>query len=475
MPLCTANSKKDRHLKFYRFPSGKSKEKQELRKKWINLISRKGLNNPTESQKVCSQHFVGGMKTYINNLPLIVPKATRPSITKETTTVPSRNRDVELVNKATAAYEKTNANLSKQVPKNKTAEEEIVARKERIEKLEIELTNKVEKLSAECEKLQQNFEREQKIKFHVDNIKDDNQRFHFYTGFTDYQIFKIVFESFGPAVHKLIYYDSNTNAQKVNENGSKRGPNRSLSAEREFFLVLVRLRCGLLKEDLSYRAGISTSHFSRIFITWIDFLQSRFRSLPIWASKETVKETMPKCFEDTYPTTRVIIDATEVFIEMPSSMRSQNETYSNYKHHNTAKGLVGIAPSGAVTFVSDSYAGRCSDNAITRDCGILNLLEKEDSVMADKGFSIADDLPPDTYLNIPSFFRNSACLNIHEETETRRIASVRVHVERSIRRIKTFRILRTIFPISMAADLNKMWVVCAYLTNFLPPLIAESD
>ena len=119
VPLCTANSKKDRHLKFYRFPSGKSKEKQEVRKKWINLISRKGLNNPTESHRVCSQHFVGGMKTYMNNLPLIVPKATRPTIAKERTTVRSRNRYVELVNKATAAYEKTNANLSKQVPRNK--------------------------------------------------------------------------------------------------------------------------------------------------------------------------------------------------------------------------------------------------------------------------------------------------------------------------------------------------------------------
>ena len=85
VPLCTANSKTDKHLKFYRFPDGKLKEKQELRKKWINLISRKGLNNPTESHRVCFQHFVGGVKTYINNLLLIVPKATRPTIAKEST------------------------------------------------------------------------------------------------------------------------------------------------------------------------------------------------------------------------------------------------------------------------------------------------------------------------------------------------------------------------------------------------------
>ena len=59
-----------------------------------------------------------------------------------------------------------------------------------------------------------------------------------------------------------------------------------------------------------------------------------------------------------YPTIRVIIDCSELFIETPSSFRSQGATYSSYKHHNTAKGLVGISPLGAVAFVSDLYSGR---------------------------------------------------------------------------------------------------------------------
>ena len=91
-----------------------------------------------------------------------------------------------------------------------------------------------------------------------------------------------------------------------------------------------------------------------------------------------------------YPTTRVIIDCTEIFTEMPTSYRSQSATFSSYKHHNTAKGLVGIAPSGAVTFVSDLYAGRSSDQKITKHCGILNLLENGDSLMANRGFDIKE-------------------------------------------------------------------------------------
>ncbi len=77
----------------------------------------------------------------------------------------------------------------------------------------------------------------------------------------NYETFKILFDSFGPVVNKLVYYYSNTNASKLCENGSKMGPKLKLSAEQEMFLVLVRLRCGLLDEDVAYTAGISVSHF----------------------------------------------------------------------------------------------------------------------------------------------------------------------------------------------------------------------
>ena len=109
---------------------------------------------------------------------------------------------------------------------------------------------------------------------------------------------------------------------------------------------------------MSVRFNLSTSYISRILITWIDFLYSQLRMLPIWALKNTVVETMPTCSKEYYPSTRVILDCTEIFIEIPTSYRSQSVTFSNYKHHNAEKGLIGIAPNGAVTFVSDLYSGR---------------------------------------------------------------------------------------------------------------------
>ena len=99
------------------------------------------------------------------------------------------------------------------------------------------------------------------------------------------------------------------------------------------------------------------------------------------------------------------------------------------------------------------------------DCGILQLLEEGDSVMADRGFEIQDLLAKKkVYLNIPPFMRCKDQLSPEEE-ETRDAASVRIHVERAIERVKNYNILTQITPNSMAEDLNKIWKVCALLTN----------
>ncbi|XP_057293202.1 uncharacterized protein LOC130621831 [Hydractinia symbiolongicarpus] len=296
--------------------------------------------------------------------------------------------------------------------------------------MKVEITKKENSLLAEINSLQTEVDEN---KFTVDRFKHNTAHFKFYTGFESYEMFKLVLEYLQPAADSLIYWGSNTNIENTKTYNGKRERSRATTAETEFFMILIRLRCGFPIEDMAIRFNMSTSNVSRIFITWIDFLHTQLRVLPIWASKKTVAETMPKCFKDLYPTTRVIIDCTEIFTEMPSSYRSQSATFSSYKHHNTAKGLVGIAPSGAVTF-----------NMVTR-------------LMADRGFDIEEDLPDGVTLNIPAFLKGKTQLDLGEELETRRIASVRVHVERAINRVKNFKILQSIFPLSMAPDLNKVW------------------
>ena len=45
-----------------------------------------------------------------------------------------------------------------------------------------------------------------------------------------------------------------------------------------------------------------------------------------------------------------------------------------------------------ITFISSLFPGSISDKCLTRQSGVLELLEEGDSVMADRGFDIEEDL-----------------------------------------------------------------------------------
>ena len=50
------------------------------------------------------------------------------------------------------------------------------------------------------------------------------------------------------------------------------------------------------------------------------------------------------------------------------------ESYSNYKHNLTRKFLIGVAPNGTITFVSDRLLGNTSEKLTTGKSGILTYL-----------------------------------------------------------------------------------------------------
>ena len=78
-----------------------------------------------------------------------------------------------------------------------------------------------------------------------------------------------------------------------------------------------------------------------------------------------------------YPTTRVIIDATEIYVETPALPELQQITFSSYKNNNAHKGLIGISPGVAITFISKLYPGSISDQMLTRKSGLLDLLYRK--------------------------------------------------------------------------------------------------
>jgi len=74
-------------------------------------------------------------------------------------------------------------------------------------------------------------------------------------------------------------------------------------------------------------------------------------------------------------------------VEQPSNLKARAATWSNYKHHNTVKVLLGITPQSVISFVSDSWGGRVSDKYLTENCGILRKLLPGDILLADRGLT----------------------------------------------------------------------------------------
>ena len=177
-----------------------------------------------------------------------------------------------------------------------------------------------------------------------------------------------------------------------------------LSAIDQLFMTLVKLRLNLKVLDLAFRFGISPASVSRYFTTWICFLYYHLQEIDWMPSIEQVMGTLPPAFQERYPTTFAIIDASEIFIETPTDLHMQSSTWSNYKQHNTAKFLIACTPNGCVSFVSPLYIGSISDTELTRVSGFLSCLPDKPgiSIMADRGFTVQDMLKEiGAELNIP--------------------------------------------------------------------------
>ena len=311
------------------------------------------------------------------------------------------------------------------------------------------------------------------VRFSINNIKTDDSLVRFYTGLPSYSHFLALSQFLSDCSNGMALWAGNA---RTNVPGRRTDvAQRTLSRSDELFLTLIKLRRDCPFADLGMRFGLSMSSVGRIFTTWLMLMFRKFKEsakLPAWPSREQVKITMPQPFKDLFPSTRVIIDCTEFPVEVPSDPDAQRVTWSTYKNRNTLKALVGITPSGAISFLSSLYGGSVSDREITSSCGILPLLQEGDSVMADKGFTISDLCAQQgAQLNIPPFVSSDKQLSADELVKTRRIASLRIHVERAMERIKNFHILDMI-PASLFDIAEQLFLVCSIISQFDARLVS---
>ena len=71
-----------------------------------------------------------------------------------------------------------------------------------------------------------------------------------------------------------------------------------MSQKDEFLLVLMRLRLGLLNEDVVDRFCVSAGVASNIFTTWIKMLSAVLGNVLIaWLPREPIRDHIPNLFK----------------------------------------------------------------------------------------------------------------------------------------------------------------------------------
>lgn len=244
-----------------------------------------------------------------------------------------------------------------------------------------------------------------------------------------------------------------------------------LKLEDKLLLTLFKIKSGLSFKTIATIFGVPAPLASRIFYAFISHLKAVTYDWIFLPTQHAVQQTLPDSFKENFSKCRLIIDCTEFRTEKPPTVEQRVQMYSSYKSGYTAKYLIGITPAGLISFVSPGYGGRATDSFITNDCGILNLLEDGDIVLADKGFphvSVKDN----TVLVMPPFAkRNQQQFPENDMQRTYEIASVRIHVERSIQRIKMFDIMTKIIPTEMLSRFDDILHVVCVLVNLSNPII----
>ena len=307
--------------------------------------------------------------------------------------------------------------------------------------------------------------------FTVESVRDSPVRdnFKYYTGFT-YEQFLNILNFLVPTPDECPFTFERTISSI-----------KFITIQDQLLLTLIKLRLNLDFKHIANLYKISPQDAGALFRSWINYMFYKFASVPIWPHRDVLLDAMPEKYKRDFPNTFVILDGTELKVERPSSMRSQSQMYSDYKSATTLKGLVGVDPRGSFTFISMLFSGSISDKEITKESGLLSVLEQllskgmlksGDGVMVDKGFPIRNEVEKlGLVLHIPPMAPGEGQMSGGDVQSTKKIAAHRVHVERAISRAKKFKIVDNRIDLSLWPSVNQIWFCCCFLTGFMPYLI----
>ncbi|XP_039190932.1 uncharacterized protein LOC120304441 isoform X3 [Crotalus tigris] len=243
--------------------------------------------------------------------------------------------------------------------------------------------------------------------FSLEGVKTHSKWLRFYTGFDRYPRLKAF----------LDFLQEGENLEN--------GPPCALSPENQLFLVLVRLRLGLLLQDLAFRFHISESTASRYWLSWMELMEQKLRQVPVAFSQRYIDAFKPQQQLRHHDTVLVALDCAELFFEAQGTKRGKRDGSRSPRAHYSIHGYALAAPSGFLTF----SAGR------------------------------SHELP-----SLPPFLQAGPVeLTAQQEAAKRQVLSLRSLTDKAL----GFRFLRLVHPQNMEDQVRRAWIISCYLACLL--------
>nr|XP_023968266.1 uncharacterized protein LOC112060730 [Chrysemys picta bellii] len=180
-------------------------------------------------------------------------------------------------------------------------------------------------------------------RFCLASVRDDGKWLRFYTGF-------------GSAQRLAAFLAFLTEGEP--QRGAEPGPPSALSPEDQLFLVLVRLRLGLLLQDLAFRFHLSEATVSRYWLGWTQLMETRLAQVPVRCSPRYVERFEPQRAARVGGVPLVVLDCAQLCFE------------GRGRQLYALQGCALAAPSGFLAFCcSAALRGREGGRGCPPSCG----------------------------------------------------------------------------------------------------------
>ncbi|XP_065653054.1 uncharacterized protein LOC136080367 [Hydra vulgaris] len=298
----------------YCFPSFKRNSIK--REQWISQLRREGNKKgsawkPGTADRVCSDHFVDKIPTVMNpnptiNMGFFQPEQKKPRRTlmkHPITSLPcsSKMQPVQpLLTKKSIVTEFSslsfNADVLSPILSDHTYSLSLPQLNyctscEYKSSLITSYVSKVNSLTNQLKKskIKQTVKLKQKFSRRLVN---NDKRMNFYTGISSIAIFNVIFGLLKPFLPSIRYWRGPKHSRSKVKQLKSISKCKLLSHKDEFLMTLMRLRLGLLNEDIADRFDISKALCSNIFTTFIRTIAYILgNAIIVWLPSEVIKKT----------------------------------------------------------------------------------------------------------------------------------------------------------------------------------------